>query len=57
MPPKERIIGTLVGCAVGDALGMPVEGWPKARIKKHVGRITEMMDPVILRDSEDNKLV
>ena len=53
---KERIVGTLVGCAVGDALGMPVESWPKARIQKHVGRITEMMGPVILRDSEGNKL-
>jgi len=53
---KEKLIGTLVGCAVGDALGMPVESWPKARIQKHVGRITEMMDPVILRDTDGNKI-
>jgi ADP-ribosylglycohydrolase len=53
---QEQFIATLVGCAVGDALGMPVEGWPKARIKKHVGRITEMIDPVILRDNDGNKI-
>jgi ADP-ribosylglycohydrolase len=52
----ERFPAVLVGCAVGDALGMPVEGWPKARIQKHVGRVTEMMDPVILRDDAGNKL-
>jgi len=52
----ERYSATLVGCAVGDALGMPVEGWPKARIKKHCGRITEMMDPVILKDEDGERL-
>lgn len=53
---EEKIVGSLVGCAVGDALGMPVEGWPKARIQKHCGRITAMMAPVILRDTQGNKL-
>jgi len=59
IPPMiqaEKFIGTLVGCAIGDALGMPVESWPKARIRKHVGRITEMMGPVILRDANGGKL-
>lgn len=56
MISEEHFVATLVGCAVGDALGMPVESWPKARIQKHVGRITEMIDPVILRDAEGNKL-
>jgi len=52
----EKYSATLVGCAVGDALGMPVESWPKARIKKHCGRITEMMDPIILRDENGERL-
>lgn len=30
----ERIKGTLVGCALGDAMGMPTEMWTRARIKK-----------------------
>jgi len=56
MVNKEKFIAALVGCAVGDALGMPVESWPKGRIKKHIGRITEMIAPVILRDADGNKL-
>ena len=50
----ERYIGTLLGCAVGDALGMPVEGWNRDQIKKYVGRITKPIDPVILKDSSGN---
>ena len=30
---KERYIATLVGCALGDILGMPVEGWKREQIK------------------------
>lgn len=52
----KKVEGCFVGCAVGDALGMPVEGWPAARIKKHLGRITEMLDPVLLRDEAGNLL-
>lgn len=53
---QEKVIATFVGCAIGDALGMPVEGWPKERIKKHCGRIIEMLDPIILKDAEGNIL-
>jgi len=53
---KEKIVGSLVGCAVGDALGMPVEGWPKARIQKYCGRITDMLAPIVIRDAQGNKL-
>lgn len=55
-PTEDQIVGSFVGCAIGDALGMPVEGWPRERIKKHFGRITEMMDPVILKDEEGKLL-
>ena len=47
----ERYIGALMGCAVGDSLGMCVEGWRPEQIRKHVSRITGPMDPVLVRDS------
>lgn len=49
---RERYIATLVGCGTGDALGMPVEGWKKEQIKEHVGKICELLAPVLVRDSE-----
>lgn len=30
----ERIKGALIGCALGDAMGMPTEMWTRAKIKK-----------------------
>src|SRR3989338_4271035 len=51
---EENFIGTLVGCAIGDSLGMPIEGWDKNRIKKHFGKITELIEPVIVKDSNGN---
>ena len=32
-------MGALLGLAIGDALGMPVEGWSRARIAERYGRI------------------
>ncbi len=49
---KDKYIGTLIGCALGDSLGMPVEPWPKARIQKHFGRITTLMDGAFLQDKD-----
>lgn len=48
---KERFQATLAGCAVGDSLGMPVEGWKREHIAKYVGKVTEIMAPVIARDA------
>lgn len=53
---KDRYIATLVGCALGDTLGMPVEGWKREQIKKYVGKITNPIGPVKVLDSE-GKLV
>ncbi|MFC7250216.1 ADP-ribosylglycohydrolase family protein [Halomicroarcula sp. GCM10025324] len=39
-----RARGTLLGLACGDALGRPVEGWPRSRIASEHGRLTEMQD-------------
>lgn len=47
---QDKYIGTLIGCASGDALGMPIEGWKRTQIKRYVGRVTQFMDPVIIKD-------
>ncbi|MBI4919541.1 ADP-ribosylglycohydrolase family protein [archaeon] len=45
---------SLVGCAIGDSLGMPVEGWKREQIKKYVGRISNLIDPALVKDNEGN---
>jgi ADP-ribosyl-[dinitrogen reductase] hydrolase len=46
--------GTLLMGALGDTLGMPVEGWDRDQIRRHVGFIKEPIDPVIIRDVQGN---
>jgi poly(ADP-ribose) glycohydrolase ARH3 len=36
---EDTFLGALLGIAIGDALGMPVEGWPAARIAERFGRL------------------
>lgn len=48
---EERYAATLVGCGIGDTLGMPVEGWKREQIQRYVGRITNFLDPVIPTDA------
>ncbi len=48
---EEKYIATLVGCALGDTLGMPVEGWRKEQIKKYIGKITRPMTQRIIIDN------
>ncbi|GBC99752.1 ADP-ribosyl-[dinitrogen reductase] glycohydrolase [bacterium HR17] len=40
----QRFQGCLVGVAVGDALGMPVEGWTREQIRQRFGVLREMVD-------------
>ena len=43
---EERITGTLVGAAVGDALGGPVEGYsPDQILERHTGRVHGIVGP------------
>ncbi|MFJ9031611.1 ADP-ribosylglycohydrolase family protein [Streptomyces sp. NPDC102274] len=43
---EDRTAGTLVGAAVGDALGGPVEGWtPEAIAERHGGRVHGIVAP------------
>lgn len=41
---EERFIGSLLGTFVGDALGMPVEGWSHKRIESEYGVLRRMID-------------
>ncbi|GEM_PF-2381436 len=47
---KDRYIATFLGCAIGDSLGMPIEGWKKEQIERYVGRVTTFLNPVIIKD-------
>ncbi|MFF3629518.1 ADP-ribosylglycohydrolase family protein [Streptomyces sp. NPDC002164] len=43
---EERTLGSLVGAAVGDALGGAVEGWaPEAIVERHGGRVRGIVEP------------
>jgi ADP-ribosylglycohydrolase len=43
---EDRITGCLLGAAVGDALGGPVEGWPPEQIvERHGGRVRGIVGP------------
>ncbi len=39
----DRCVGALAGTCVGDALGMPVEGWTWTRIRQHYGEVRDML--------------
>lgn len=39
----DRVLGTLYGVALGDAMGMPSELWPRRRVLDHFGRITDFL--------------
>lgn len=40
---RERFLGTLIGTAVGDALGHPFEGWSRTHIETEVGRVKDFL--------------
>ncbi|CAM5724714.1 ADP-ribosylglycohydrolase family protein [Streptomyces violaceorubidus] len=45
-PLDERVTGALVGAAVGDALGGPVEGYsPEQILERHGGRVHGVVGP------------
>ncbi len=41
---EDKFIGSAIGTFVGDALGMPVEGWPRPAIQARFGLLTSMED-------------
>lgn len=40
---RDRVTGSFYGVALGDAMGMPSELWPRSRVLKHFGQITEFL--------------
>lgn len=40
---QDAFRGALLGTAVGDALGMPVEGWSRSAVETELGEIREML--------------
>ena len=40
---RERFVGALIGTFVGDALGMPVEGWSWRDIQRQYGEVRDML--------------
>ncbi|MFQ5751697.1 MAG: ADP-ribosylglycohydrolase family protein, partial [bacterium] len=40
---KQKFQGALIGTLVGDALGMPVEGWPPQAIVQEYSQLREML--------------
>ena len=43
MMSLEKIQGSLLGTAIGDALGMPVEGWSAEMIAQRYGQVRDML--------------
>ncbi len=41
---KQKFQGALLGTFVGDALGMPVEGWSPGAISERLGDVRDMLD-------------
>lgn len=39
----DQAYGTLLGVAIGDALGMPSELWSRQKVKRHFGEITDFL--------------
>ncbi|MFH1401157.1 MAG: ADP-ribosylglycohydrolase family protein [Nanoarchaeota archaeon] len=51
-----QCIGSLIGGALGDTLGMPVETWTPAQIRKYVGTISAPIAPFIVLDRQGKVL-
>jgi len=45
MTRADRFSGCMLGLAVGDALGYPVEGWTGEQIRSRYGRIEDYVEP------------
>jgi len=47
----DKVLGTLYGQAIGDAIGMPSELWSRKRIRAYFGEITDFLDGPIENDA------
>lgn len=53
---RDAFRGSLLGVAVGDALGRPVKGWSAARIAREHGEIRDMLGHPRGRTTEDTEM-
>lgn len=53
---NNKYSAVLLGCAIGDALGMPVETWKREQIKKYVGRVETFIDPPSPKDENGQRI-
>jgi len=44
MDLRSKFRGALIGAAVGDTLGMPVEGWSLKKIRSELGEVKDMLE-------------
>ncbi len=54
---KEKVFGCLMGGAIGNAMGSPVEGMNYWEIEKKYGRITTVLDPSRIKMEDDTSMV
>jgi len=54
-PLRDAFRGSLLGTAIGDALGRPVKGWSAARIAREHGAVRELLGPPRGRYTEDTQ--
>ena len=45
MLTRDKVMATILAGAIGDTLGMPVEGWSHEKIEKTYGRVSRLLDP------------
>ena len=38
-----KVYGSVIGGAIGDSLGAPIEGWQYNEIRQKYGRLTELI--------------
>jgi poly(ADP-ribose) glycohydrolase ARH3 len=54
---RDAFRGSLLGTAVGDALGRPVKGWGGARIARELGEVRDMLGHPPGRTTEDTEMM
>src|SRR5947199_2734463 len=56
-PLRDAFRGSLLGTAIGDALGRPVKGWSAARIAREHGEVRDLLGHPRGRYTEDAQMM
>jgi poly(ADP-ribose) glycohydrolase ARH3 len=54
---RDAFVGSLLGTAIGDALGRPVKGWSASRIAREHGQVRDMLGHPRGRYTEDTEMM